>query len=166
MPPAWSGTERACCSAGRAAAGKSTLTFACARAGWTYVTDDCTWLLPDSTDRIAIGRPWQARFRLDAPSLFPELEGHIVRARPTGKVSIEVPISAFPEIRTASRASIGRIVFLERGAAGEPSLLPMPGEEAMRRILCDMPSYGPEVNAMHERTVRSLAEVPAYAHAI
>jgi hypothetical protein len=147
---------------GRAGAGKSTLTFACARAGWTYVTDDCTWLLPDSTERIAIGRPRLARFRPDAPSLFPELEGHIVRARPTGKVSIEVPLSAFPEIRTASRAPVGHIVFLERGPCSEPRLEPVSSEEAFDRITCDLPSYGPEVNAMHERTVRRLAEVSAF----
>jgi len=148
---------------GRAAAGKSTLTYACARAGWTYITDDCSWLLPDSVERMAIGRPWQARFRPDAPGLFPELEGHIVRARPTGKVSIEVPMSAFPDIRTASRAPIERIVFLERGPVSNPRLEPVTGEEAVIRLLRDMPLYGPEVTAMHERTVRRLAEVPAYS---
>ena len=147
---------------GRAAAGKSTLTFGCARAGWTYITDDCSWLLPGSAGRIAIGRPWQARFRPDAPSVFPELEGHILRARPSGKVSIEVPLSACPEIHTASQASIGRVVFLERGPGNVPCLVPMAGEEAVDWILRDMPSYGPEVNAMHERTVRRLVEVPAY----
>jgi hypothetical protein len=39
---------------GLSGAGKSTLAWACARAGWTYVTDDGTWLL---TDR----RPHRAR---------------------------------------------------------------------------------------------------------
>jgi hypothetical protein len=147
---------------GPASAGKSTLAFACGRAGWTFVTDDCTWLLPDSTERIAIGRSWQARFRPDAPLVFPELEGHILRARPNGKVSIEVPLSAFPEIHTDSRAPIGRLVFLERGPGREPGLFPITGEQAVHRIMTDLPSYGPEVNAMHDRTVRRLAEVPAY----
>jgi hypothetical protein len=148
--------------AGPSGAGKSTLTFACARAGWTYLTDDCTWLLPDSEARIAIGRPAGARFRLDAPELFPELAGYIARARPNGKISIEVPTSAFPEIRTASRAPIGALVFLERMPHASARAISMSGGEAMDRMLGDLPSYGPEVNAMHERTVRRLAEVPAY----
>ena len=38
---------------GKSGAGKSTLSFACARAGFTYVSDDCTWLLAGSEDRIA-----------------------------------------------------------------------------------------------------------------
>jgi hypothetical protein len=147
---------------GRAAAGKSTLTFACARAGWTYVTDDCSWLLPNSDSRTVIGRPWQARFRPDAPALFPELEGHAVRARPTGKLSIEIPLSAFPDIRTASRATIGRLVFLERGPGCSPRLITISGAESVGRLLREMPSYGSQVNAMHERTVRRLGEVPAY----
>src|SRR4029077_19439661 len=32
---------------GNSGAGKSTLSFACARAGWTFLTDESTWLLPD-----------------------------------------------------------------------------------------------------------------------
>jgi len=147
---------------GPSGAGKSTLAFACARAGWTYLSDDCTWLLPDSDERIALGRPWQVRFRVDAPALFPELEGRISRERPNGKVSIEVPMSAFPEIRTAARAPIGRLVFVERRPVREPRLVRIGGEEAIGRIMRDLPSYGPAVDAMHERTVRKLAEVPSY----
>ena len=30
------------------------------------------------------------------------------------------------------------------------------------RMLDDMPSYGDEVNALHERTVRHIAEAPTY----
>ena len=146
---------------GPSGAGKSTLSFACARAGWTFIADDATWLLPDRPERLALGRPWQARFRLDAPRLFPELEGHMVRARPNGKVSIEVPISAFPEIRTADRTQIGAIVFLERGP-GTAGVSTLSGAEAVERLLADMPLYSATVDAMHERTVRKLAGATAY----
>src|SRR2546430_3834288 len=46
---------------GASGAGKSTLAYACARAGWTFIADDSVMLLPDSTDRIAIGKPHHAR---------------------------------------------------------------------------------------------------------
>jgi hypothetical protein len=145
---------------GASGAGKSTLSYACARAGWTFVTDDCTWLVPDTEERIAIGRPRQARFRLDAPRLFPELEGYAVRARPNGKIGIEVPLAELPQIRTAPRAAIGGIVFLERpGRAGIERMAP---GQATERLLADMPSYGEDVNAMHERTVRKLSGAPAW----
>jgi hypothetical protein len=146
---------------GPSGAGKSTLSYACARAGWTFVSDDATWLLPNRPERIAIGRPRQARFRLDAPGLFPELEGYIARARPTGKVSIEVPLAELPGIRTADRVPIEGIVFLDRGP-GAAGAEPLSGAEAVERVLADLPSYNDAVDAMHERTVRKLAGARAW----
>ena len=96
---------------GPSGVGKSTLSFACARRGWTFISDDCTWLLPDSENREAVGRPREARFRPDAPRLFPELEGFAERARPNGKIGLEVPLKELPRIRTASRCSIGGVAL-------------------------------------------------------
>jgi serine kinase of HPr protein (carbohydrate metabolism regulator) len=146
---------------GPSGAGKSTLSYACARAGWTFVTDDCTFLLADSDERMAIGKPRQARFRLDSPELFPELLRYNACVRPTGKVGIEIPLADMPHIQTADTVPIQGVVLLERGP-GMPSIVPVTGEEAVARVLSDMPSYGDAVDAMHERTVRRLAEVAAY----
>jgi len=146
---------------GASGAGKSTLAFACARAGWTFISDDATSLLMDSEDRIAIGKPHQARVRDDAPRLFPELEGYCTRARPNGKLSIEVLLQDFPQIRTALHCRIDRIVFVDRGP-GRPGFERVPSEEMAAAILDDMPSYGPEVRARHEKTMSRLLDVPAY----
>ena len=146
---------------GASESGKSTLAYACARAGMSWVADDCTCLLPDSAERIAIGRSQQARFRLDAPALFPELEQFTIRARPTGKIGIEVCLSDVPGIRTAGRARIAVLAFLER-RPGPPDTRRIPGDEAVDRLLADMPAYGEDIDELHERTVRGLAEAPAY----
>jgi hypothetical protein len=146
---------------GPSGAGKSTLSFACARAGWTFVADDCTWLLTDAADRMAIGRPRQARFRDDAPRLFPELAGYAAQPRPNGKLSMEVPLGAFPQIRTASRCPIGCLVFLDR-RNGAARMEAMPSADAVDLLLRDMPSYGEEADARHETAVRRLLAVPAY----
>jgi hypothetical protein len=147
---------------GQSEAGKSTLAYACARAGWTYLSDDAVFLLPDDEHRIAIGRHRQFRFRLDAPQLFPELGGFISRARPNGKVAIEVPVSELAQVRAAERAPITGIVVLDRRAGAEPRLDPISVEEVLMHMLGDMPSYGAEVNEMHERSIRRLAEVRAF----
>jgi hypothetical protein len=147
---------------GESGAGKSTFSFACARAGWTYLSDDCTWLLAESKDRIAIGRPHQMRFRDDSPRIFPELEGYRTSARPNGKLTIEVPMAAFPQIQTASRCPIGGLVFLDRRGGGRPRCESLPPGEAIDRLLCDLPTYGAEVDAMHERAIRSLQGLPAW----
>ena len=147
---------------GLSGAGKSTLAWACARAGWTYVTDDGTWLLTEVEDRTALGRCRSIRFRDDAPRLFPELQEYISRARPNGKVSIEVPLDAFPHIRTAPRCRVGSVVLLDRCEGAPGHVEPVPAAVAIELLLRDMPWYGDEVRALYERTARRLLEVPAY----
>jgi hypothetical protein len=140
--------------------GKSTLSYACARAGWTFISDDCTSLSQNSNGREVIGRPHQARFREDAPRLFPEINGYSMRARPTGKLSIEVPMDALKAISTATRCEIETLIFLERGAS--TGLSPLCHEEALERMLANSGSYGPATFARHERALRRLLEAPAY----
>jgi hypothetical protein len=147
---------------GPSGAGKSTLAYGCARAGWTYVADDCTWMLPDAGAREAIGRAHMIRFREDAPALFPELGPYAVGTRPNGKLTMEVPLADFPEIRTSRRCEISRMVILDRRPGGARALERMASEELVEQLLADIPSYGEEVNAVFERTLRRLAEVPAY----
>ena len=147
---------------GKSAAGKSTLSFACARAGFTYLADDCTWLLAGRSDCIAIGKPHQVRFRDDVARHFPELEGYVASHRPSGKLSIEVPTSLFPAVQTAQRCEIGALVFVDREGVGAARLERVGFAAAAQMLLADLPSYGPMVNAVHEATVRRLAELPAW----
>jgi len=147
---------------GKSAAGKSTLSFAAARAGFTYMADDCTWLLLNSTDPIAIGKPHQVRFRQDAAQHFPEVAGYLASLRPNGKRSIELPISLFPTLHTAGRCPVRRLVFPDRASGGPARAERMDPAEVADLLLTDLPSYGPEVNAMHEQTVQSLAKLPAW----
>jgi len=147
---------------GESGSGKSTLSFACARAGWTFISDDCTWLRADSEDRMGIGKPHQARFRDNAAAVFPELAGYAASARPNGKLSLEVPLSDFPQIRTALRCPIGALVFLDRQTGAQPRAGRLPPGEGADRLLQDMPTYGPEVDAMHERAIRRLQDLPAW----
>ncbi len=146
---------------GPSGAGKSSLAFACARAGWTYISDDATWLLPDTRDRMAIGKSHVARFRHDAPSLFPELEGYAARAR-NGKLTLEVPTADFPQLCTSRRAPIGCLVLLDRRAGSAARARQISSSEVVESLLNDMPVYEREVNSMYARTVRKLAAVPAY----
>ena len=147
---------------GVSTAGKSTLAFACARAGFTYVSDDCVWLLNGAAERVALGRPHHIRFRQDASRHFPELEGQLARARPNGKIAIELSTRALPHIATARRAPIGAIVFLVRDSQGEARLDAMAPEEALTLLLRDLPSYDEEVNAIQRATVERAADAPAF----
>jgi hypothetical protein len=112
-------------------AGKSTLAYACARAGWTYITDDGTYLVRSRKDRYAVANPYYTRLREDAPSLFPELNGHTIAMRPNGKIGMEISTTALA-INTAEASSIEHVVFLNRGAGARAHLVPHSKEAAMK----------------------------------
>jgi hypothetical protein len=98
---------------GETFAGKSTLAYACARAGWTYVSDDGTFLVRGRHDRYAIGDPYGIRFRTDAPDLFPELADRLPTVRPNGKIAIEV-LTRDLGISIAPGCVVDHVVFLDR----------------------------------------------------
>ena len=110
---------------GDSGAGKSTLSYACARAGWTYVSDDSTFLLNcKAAERTVIGNCHQVRFRPTAVELFPEIEGLEVTPRAAGKPSIELPTANLAHMACARHAKIDSIVFLNRSTETLPELLP------------------------------------------
>jgi hypothetical protein len=103
--------------AGDSFAGKSTLAYACARAGWTYVSDDGAFLVRARTDRYAIGDPYSIRFRPDAPQLFPELGDRLPTVRPNGKIAIEL-LTADLGLNTATGCQVDHVVRLNRQQPG------------------------------------------------
>jgi hypothetical protein len=106
---------------GDSLAGKSTLAYACARAGWTYVSDDAAFLVRDRDDCYAIGDSHSIRFRTDAPDLFRDLADHLPTVRPNGKIAIEVRTRDL-RISTAPGCVVGHVVFLDRGQQGPLSV--------------------------------------------
>jgi len=115
---------------GDSAAGKSTLAYACARAGWTYVTDDGTFLVRDRDDRYAVGDQHSIRFRPDSSDLFPELADHVPIFRPNGKLAIELRPHALG-ISTAPGCNVDHVVFLDREDCGPASLHRYPEDRAL-----------------------------------
>jgi hypothetical protein len=103
--------------------GKSTLAYAGARAGWTYVADDSVYLPVNREDRMAVGNCTQIRFRPSGATLFPELAGRPITPRAAGKPSIEVRMSEWPEIKTANTTPVDHIVFLNRTCADTQELI-------------------------------------------
>jgi hypothetical protein len=141
---------------GESFAGKSTLTFACARAGWTLICDDGTFLVRGRQDRYGIGNPCSLRFREDARLLFPELRTQLTETRPNGKIGMEVATRDLPEIRTAFGSTIEHVVFLNRHAGGDARLVTLARSEALDRLQCT-PHFGLDsVREERGRTYRRL----------
>jgi hypothetical protein len=124
---------------GDSEAGKSSLSFACARAGWTFVSDDACAVVRNRADRVVVGNPHQIRFRQSAIDLFPELMHETPVLRMNGEWAIELVASALPEIRTAPQAVVESIVFLRRQKDGMTRLTPFSETKArawFEQVLC------------------------------
>ncbi len=146
---------------GRSGAGKSTLAYACARAGWTYTSDDTSYLINDSDPPRVIGHAHRARFRPSAQAFFPELNARELSPRLEGKPSIEVATSELPVVSTATEATVDIIVYLRRHPSATGTLTRLPSGTATERAIRELYSAG-EVRAKHEEVLGILSDVPTY----
>jgi hypothetical protein len=146
---------------GDSGAGKSTLSFACARAGWTYTSDDTSYLINNSEIPHVIGHAHRVRFRPTAKTIFPELEGRELTPRMEGKPSIEAPISAFPGLTTTSEARVHSIVYLNRHPSEASRLISLPKGTATQRMRKELYSAG-EIRTKHEKILEVFSDVPTY----
>jgi hypothetical protein len=119
---------------GDSGAGKSSLAYACARAGWTYTSDDACYLLRAAGPPRVVGNSRQIRFRPSAADLFPEICGRAETPRAAGKPSIEVQTAELPGLVTEDEAPIHYIVFLNRQTSAGVDLVPFSRAVAMRHF--------------------------------
>jgi len=100
---------------GDSGAGKSTLAYACAQAGWTYITDDGSYLVHGREDLLVAGNSSVVRFRPTAEELFPELRGlPVIQRAGVGKPSVELWPAAEKAWAANNTATVKHVVFLKR----------------------------------------------------
>lgn len=146
---------------GDSGAGKSSLSFAAARAGWTFTCDDASYLALGRNDRMIVGNCHQIRLRDSGSQLFPELEGRAVTPRATGKPSIEVPTAELPGISTSESAIVRSIVFLNRQNVNAAQLVPYPRETA-RSWFFTLPYRTSSMRVAQQNAIHNLLEAPIY----
>ncbi len=141
---------------GDSGVGKSSLAFACARAGWAFLSDDSTCLVRARKSRVVVANPYQMRFRESAIELFPELKDQPITLHLNGEMAIELATARLPEITTTTECSIDYIVFLRRGEPDPPCLLRLSKDTAFQwfeQVIC----WGErEVGDAHRASLRNL----------
>ena len=144
---------------GDSQAGKSSLAYACTRRGWTYVTDDASWLIRRrAAERVIVGNAHQLRLRPDAAQIFPELADRRPVLRGNGKLSMEIWTESLPSVATAVSVAIDRLIFLRRVAGGPAVLTPFDRGEA--RAWCERVFYwwDPRVAAEQQGNLSNLLD--------
>jgi hypothetical protein len=146
---------------GDSGAGKSTLAYACARAGWTFTSDDTSYLINDAKNPRVIGHSHRLRFRPAARLLFPELERFDLTPRMEGKPSVEVAIADLPISHMASEADVNIVVYLRRISSGVGQFVRLPDGTATQRACNELYSAG-EIRAKHEEILKRFSSVPTF----
>jgi hypothetical protein len=146
---------------GDSGAGKSTLSYGCARAGWTYTSDDTCYLLNNSNPPRVIGHSHRVRFRPEAKTLFSELREFEITQRMEGKPSIEVSVSDLPLFNTSNEATVCAVVYLRRSPSARTALISLPHGTSAQRISEELFSAG-EIRAKHQKMLRRLAGIATF----
>ncbi len=145
---------------GDSGAGKSTLAYACARAGWEYISDDGC-LLIDGARRIVAGNCHQVRFRPAAREIFPEISDLEPTPRAGGKPSIELSTVPMTHVKRCLQTRIDSIVFLNRSKPVPAELVPYRKDVA--RLYMQQGLYvSDEAERQHAEAVEHLLEVPVF----
>jgi hypothetical protein len=143
---------------GDSGAGKTTLSYALARAGWTFITDDASFLVGDREDLLVVGNSRQLRFRPSAGALFPELQGlPILHRAETGKPSLEVSTAPLARVATSQYSRVKYVVFLNRANVCEQELVAFPADAAkltMMQRVYGTPDAMAAKNAMVDQLLR------------
>jgi len=115
---------------GDSGAGKSSLAYACALRGWTFVADDNIALIRGRKEREVIGNPNRIRFRETGVDLFPELSQYQAVRQVAGDRAIELATAMAPGISTALTSTADYVVFLNRQDSNPPGLAPFSKQKA------------------------------------
>jgi hypothetical protein len=147
---------------GDSGAGKSSFTYACAKRGWTFMSDDSSNLVRGREGAIVVGNPYKIRFRESAIALFPELAAQIRTPRFTGGLAIELATTSVPEIKTTLESSVDYIIFLNRALAGPARVAPFSKESAMRWFEQVMCAREKDVNDAHKAALQNLLSAEVF----
>jgi hypothetical protein len=125
---------RALVLCGDSGAGKTTLAYACAKMGWTYLSDDATHIVRGRPDRVVVGRPFSIRFRAAARKLFPELDAWLPELRPNGKLDLEIDTSELGLTIALESNAFGVVFLNRRESASHAQVAPFAAAEALRQF--------------------------------
>lgn len=114
---------------GRSTAGKSTLCYACVRAGFGLMSEDTVSVSLARGLRLW-GHPGGIHLMPDAPRFFPELAGLTPQLRANGKLKLAVDVAALGPERLVTHAERALVCFVERAPGQASRLEPLPAAEA------------------------------------
>jgi hypothetical protein len=151
---------RAALLVGPSTAGKSTLCYACARAGLTLLAEDVVYV--GLRDGVRLwGSPWRIHLLPDAPRLFPELCGVEPAIQANGKRKLAVDVVALGAGRAQCHAERAVVCLVERGGDTTSALTPIEPGIAVAALSQDLEA-GFDLHTRARAVAEALAAGGAY----
>jgi hypothetical protein len=141
---------------GASGAGKTSLAYFCARHGWTYISDNESWLVREGGGRMLLGNPNRIRFRDNARDLFPELGGLESAQDTNGKLSIAM---APADIDIAYQCGVEKVVILARQHTGPAAMSRLPRDHVLNSFLSELPLYESRIREEQRACLQRIAEL-------
>ena len=151
---------RAALLVGPSTAGKSTLCYACVRAGFGLLAEDVVYVSLRNEMRLW-GNPWRIHLLPDAPRLFPELSGLPARIQANGKRKLTVDLTALGADRMRCHAQSAVVCLVRRHAGRASALSPIDPAVAVAALSQDLES-GFDLHARAGAVAAALAAGGAY----
>lgn len=149
---------------GPSGAGKTTLAYACAKAGMQVISDDVVHLEWDLNLRQMVlwGNPWQLKLPPAASQWFPELSGRKTAMRSDGELYFAVETRLEFSGQANTSCDPAALVFLERTHSGALECAPLPAEVALARLREDIVLDDEAVVERHFDLLRRLVQKGTY----
>jgi hypothetical protein len=131
---------------GESGAGKSTMALSLSRNGFSYLSDDCTYLSRMGTEVRAWGLPTPVKLLPDAVSYFPELVSFDPVLSLNGEWALSVDPTAISNVERCLSCAPRWLVFLERKERkvdSPPIIKPLNSSEAASRLVADLETMPP-----------------------
>ena len=151
--------------AGASGAGKSTLTAALARRGFSFISDDWTYLSKIASGLTAYGLASPVKLLPDAVRFFDELRECPTRATLNGEIAYEIDPRETLSAKIQNEAHPRWLFFLERNGAPGCSFLPCRGEYArafFEHSAERLPEEVPEATTARSALINALTERPCW----
>ena len=140
--------------------GKSVLALACARKGWTFVSDDVASLVRERANATVVGRPDRIKLLPSATGLFPELAWERRGTDQNGYPFVELRTQDLG-ISTLHETPVDFVVFLRRPETGPARFRPLDSTETFARLAAELPVFEKSVHEAQLRSLKMLSSLPA-----
>jgi|SRR5580658_131638 hypothetical protein len=135
---------------GESGAGKSTMALSLSRNGFSYLSDDCTYLSRTGAGIGAWGLPAPAKLLPDAVSYFPELVSLDPALSLNGEWALNVEPTEISNVERCLSCTPRWLVFLERKVVSPPVIEPLSSWEAASRLVADLEMMPPVIFDQYE----------------